>query len=149
MTANGSNRNRLKKSVLKGDMSMKANVSLIMVLLACTALVFVGCGSSGSEVDEAKPISEVKAEADKMSVEQLKDIAMEYKKAIEAKQPEIEKLMQQLKEIPITQALGEEAKSLKADLEKFNSSLQALEERFDVYYKKLVELKADVTSLKL
>ena len=129
---------------------MKVNVSLIMVLLACTALVFVGCGSkSGSDVDETKPISEVKAEAEKMSVEQLKDIAMEYKKAIEAKQPEIEKLVQQLKEIPIAEKLGEEAKSLTADIEQLNSSYQALKERFDVYYKKLVELKADVTSLKL
>ena len=57
--------------------------------------------------------------------------------------------MEQIKAIPITEALGEEAKSLKADLEELNSSLKALKERFDVYYNKLVELKADVSSLKL
>ena len=128
---------------------MKANVSLIMVLLVCAMLIFSGCGSSGSEVDETKPISEVKAEAEKMSVEQLKDIAMEYKKAIEAKQPEIVKLMEQFKEIPITEKLGEEAKALTADIDKLNSSVKAMKDRFDVYYNKLVELKADVTSLKL
>ena len=128
---------------------MKTNVSFIaIVLTVCAMLVFAGCGSK-SGADETKPLSEVKAEAEKMSVEQLKDIAMEYKKAIEAKQPEIDKLMEQIKAIPITEALGEEAKSLKADLEELNSSLKALKGRFDVYYNKLVELKADVSSLKL
>ena len=128
---------------------MKTNVSFIAaILMLCTALILAGCGSK-SEADETKPLSEVKAEAEKMSVEQLKDIAMQYKKAIEAKQPEVEKLMQQLAEIPITEKLGEEAKSLTADIEQLNSSLKALKERFDVYYNKLIELKADVSSLKL
>jgi chromosome segregation ATPase len=128
---------------------MKANVSLIMVLLACTALVFVGCGSSGSEVDETKPISEVKAEAETMSVEQLKDIAMAYKEALEANKSEVKKLMEQLSNIPVAQQLGEEFKSLQTDIAQLNDSYKALKERFDVYYNKLVELKADVTNLKL
>jgi chromosome segregation ATPase len=127
---------------------MKTNVSLVAVLLACTLLSFVGCGSK-SEVDETKPLAEVKAEAEKMTVEQLKDVAMKYKEAIEAKQPEIKKLMEQLSDIPITEKLGEEAKSLTADLEQLNSSLKSLRERFDIYYNKLVELKADVSGLKL
>ena len=128
---------------------MKTSVSFIAVLLmVCAILVFAGCGSK-SEVDETKPLSEVKAEAETMTVEQLKDTAMQYKKAIEAKQPEIDKLMEQLKAVPITEALGDEAKSLKTDVEQLNSSLKALKERFDVYYNKLVELKADVSNLKL
>lgn len=128
---------------------MKTNVSFIAVLLmVCAMLVFAGCGSK-SGVDETKPLSEVKSEAETMTVEQLKDIAMKYKKAIEAKQPEIDKLMEQIKAIPIAEALGDEAKSLKADVEQLNSSLKGLKERFDVYYNKLIELKADVSNLKL
>jgi chromosome segregation ATPase len=127
---------------------MKTNVSIVALLLACTLLFFVGCGSK-SDVDETRPLSEVKSEAETMTVEQLKDIAMKYKKAIEAKQPEINKLMEQLKAVPLTKALGEEAKTLKADIEQLNSSLKSLRERFDIYYNKLVELKADVSGLTL
>jgi len=127
---------------------MKTNVSIVALLLACTVLFFVGCGSK-SDVDETKPLSEVKAEAETMTVEQLKEVAMKYKKAIEAKQPEINKLMEQLKAVPLTEALGEEAKALKADIEELNSSLKSLRERFNIYYNKLVELKADVSGLTL
>ena len=129
---------------------MKTRGIFYTMLLACTLLIMVGCGSkSGSGVDETKPISEVKAEAETMSVEQLKEIALKYKKAIEAKQPEIDKILEQIKAIPIAEALGEEAKSLKTEADQLTKSLSALKERFQVYYDKLVELKADVSALTL
>jgi uncharacterized coiled-coil DUF342 family protein len=127
---------------------MKTRGIFYTVLLACTLLMLVGCGSK-SGVDETKPISEVKAEAETMSVEQLKEIALKYKKAIEAKQPEIDKILEQIKAIPLTEALGEEAKSLKAEVDELTSTVNALRERFQVYYDKLVELKADVSALTL
>ena len=119
-----------------------------VVLPVCALFILTGCGSK-SGVDESKPLSEVKAEAETMSVAQLKDTAQKYKDAITAKQPEIEKITAQLKAIPITETLGEEAKSLKADLEQLSSSLNSLKERFNIYYNKLVESKADVSDLQL
>jgi len=49
-----------------------------------------GCGK---KADEDKPIGEVKAEADKMSIDELRDIALKYKDAILAKQSEIDKVV--------------------------------------------------------
>ena len=109
-------------------------------------LMLVGCGS---KADENKPMSEVKAEAETMSVEKLKATALAYKQAIEAKKPELEKITAKLKEIPLAEALGQEANSLKSDIEELNKSIGALKERFGVYYGKLKELKADVSDLTL
>ena len=52
-----------------------------------------------------------------------------------------------LKEIPLTEAMGQEAKSLKSDIDTLNKSVQSLKERFNVYYGKLKDLKADVSDL--
>ena len=120
-----------------------------MMLTALLMLTVAGCGSKSGDVDTEKPVSEVKAEANTMTVDQLKATAIKYRDAIKAKEPEIQKLMDQIKEIPLTEALGEEAKKLKADLEELKTSLDTLKEHFQVYYDKLVELKADVTGLTL
>jgi len=74
---------------------------------------------------------------------------MDYKKAIEAKNPEVEKLTEELKEIPIADALGDDAKSLKAEIETLNKAIQALKERYNVYFEKLKEQNADVSDLTL
>ena len=125
---------------------MKTKLLLCIGLSAVAMLMLGGCGS---KADENKPMSDVKAEAETMSVEKLKATALAYKKAIEAKRPELEKITAKLKEIPIADALGQEAKSLKSDIDELNQSVGALKERFDVYYGKLKELKADVSDLTL
>ena len=125
---------------------MKTKLLLCVGLSAVLLLMLAGCGS---KADENKPMSDVKAEAETMSVEKLKAAALAYKKAIEAKKPELEKITAKLKAIPIPDALGQEAKSLKSDIDELNKSVQALRERFDVYYGKLKELKADVSDLTL
>jgi len=78
-------------------------------LLAFCLAALLGCGK---KADENKPVSEVKAEADKMSVDKLRSMAVKYKDAIVAKQDEIEKFTGKLKDIPITEKLGTEAKGL-------------------------------------
>ncbi len=65
-------------------------------------------GCSGS-VDEKKPLSEVKAEAQKMSVKELQSMIDKYKAALETKKGEMDVLKDKIKEIPLTQLLGEEA----------------------------------------
>jgi molecular chaperone GrpE (heat shock protein) len=115
-------------------------------LLVASLLVIVGCAK---KADEDRPISEVKAEAEKMNATDLRAMAMQYKKALDAKKGDIEKLTAQLKEIPVAEMLGEKAKTLKADMEKLQKSMSALQERFKVYYDKLKEKGGDLSGLEI
>lgn len=126
---------------------MKVKLFLFSVVLSAAAMLLLsGCGS---KADENKPMSDVKAESETMSVEKLRATAMAYKETIEAKRGELEKITAKLGEIPLAEVLGQEAKSLKSDFEKLNESVGALTERFGVYHGKLKELKADVSDLAL
>ena len=116
----------------------------IYLFLITSMLVLPGCGK---KADENKPMSEVKAEAEQMSVEKLKSMAMSYQDAITAKKGELEKLAGKLKDIPVTEVMGKEAKALKADIEALNKSLSALQERFTVYYNALKEKGGDLSGL--
>ena len=115
-------------------------------LLVLCSIALLGCGS---KADENKPMSEVKAEAEKMDTSGLRAMAMDYKEAITAKNGEVDKITAKLKEIPLTEMLGEEAKGLKADIEDLNKSVSALRERFDVYYEKLKEKGGDTSGLQI
>ena len=116
-------------------------------LLAVWALAIGGCGSK--KADEKKPLSEVKAEAEKMDVGQLRNMAMTYKEAIVAKKVDLDKVAAKLKEIPVTELLGEKAKNLKTDIENLNKAVNALKERFEVYYQKLKEKSGNLSGLEL
>lgn len=114
--------------------------------LVMCSLAVLGCSQ---KADEEKPMSEVKAEAEKMNTDELRTVAMKYKEAITAKTGELERINAKLKEIPVTEMLGEQAKGLKADIEDLNKSISALKERFDVYYLKLKEQGGDTTGLQI
>jgi len=118
-------------------------ITLWCLLAVCLSAV-AGCGK---KADENKPISEVEAEAEKMSVDKLKSMAMEYKDAISAKKEEIEKVTGELKNIPIAEMLGDEAKELKAEIENLTKTASALNERFQIYYQKLKEKGGDLSGL--
>ena len=98
-------------------------------------------------VEVAKPVADVQAQAKTMSVEDLKAAALKYKEAILAKQAELEKVVAKVKEIPITEALGQEAKTLKTDLSNIEASLKAMKDRYQVYYDTLKEKGGDLTGL--
>jgi chromosome segregation ATPase len=108
------------------------------------SLMLLGCGK---KADESKSISDVKAEAEQMSVEKLRSMAVEYQEAIAAKKGELEKLAAKLKDIPLTDLMSEEAKGLKADIDELNKSVSALQERFKVYYNALKEKGGDLSGL--
>jgi len=118
----------------------------LYILIAGCLLGFTGCGK---KADTDKPIADVQAEADKMNAEQLRAKAMEYKDAIVAKKAEIEKVAARLKEIPITQQMGEEAKGLQTDIANLSKTLTSLTERFQVYYNKLKETGGSVSGLEI
>jgi hypothetical protein len=110
-------------------------------------LSFAGCG--GKKADETKPLSEVKAEAEKMGAPDLRSMAMAYKEAIAAKKADVDKLAAKVAEVPVTEMLGEEAKKLKADMENVSKSVSALTERFQVYYDQLKVKGGDTSGLEL
>jgi uncharacterized coiled-coil DUF342 family protein len=116
------------------------------VLLSLCLASFFGCGKSA---DEEKPLSEAKAEAEKMSTQELRATAVKYKDSIVAKSQELEKVMATLKDIPATEQLGEEASELKTEIEQLRNSVSALKQRFEVYYEKLKEKGGDVSGLEL
>lgn len=115
-----------------------------MVVLLAVSLF--GCGK---KADENKPMADVKAEAEKMSVAKLRTTAKAYYDAIMAKQEDIDKTMAKLKEVPLTQAMGEETASLKADVDALTKSISNLKARFQVYYDKLAEKGGDTSGLEL
>ena len=126
---------------------MKATSNIILCLfLAVCLLTAVGCGK---KADENKPISEVKTEAETMSTDDLRAAAISYKEAITAKNEEVEKIAAKLKDIPVAEMLGEEAKGLKADMENLKNSVSALQERFSIYYDKIKEKGADLSGLEI
>jgi hypothetical protein len=100
-----------------------------------------------AEVDLEKPISELQAEAKTMNVESLKATALKYKEAILGQQDRIEALSAKIKEIPMMEALGQEAKSLKTELEDLGTTLTSLKDRFQVYYDTVKEKGGDVSGL--
>jgi len=118
----------------------------VFCFLVVCSLTLLGCGK---KADENKSISEVKAETEQMSVEKLRSMAMNYKEALMAKKGEVEKLASQLKDIPLTELMGEEAKGLKADIDALNKSMSALQERFSVYYEALKEKGGDLSGLEI
>ncbi|NQU94886.1 MAG: hypothetical protein HQ549_01470 [Candidatus Omnitrophica bacterium] len=102
----------------------------IILPIVLMSFILTGCGGG---VSENKPISEVKAEAKTMSLDQLKATVAKYKAAIESKKAEIDKLTAAIRKIPVTQMLGDEAKKLKGDIQNVSISVKALTERLNVY----------------
>jgi len=122
----------------------------VTLLLCAGLLALVGCKSKSggaAKVDETRPIAEVKAEAEKMDAAQLRATALDYQKAIQAKEPEVQKLADQIKAIPLTELMGEKATTLKADMEKLSKSIAALKERMQVYVDQLKARNGDLTGL--
>jgi hypothetical protein len=132
-------------------------------LIAASGLALVGCAKkvdkappakttptgAGAPVtaDAEKPIAEVQAQAQTMSVADLRSTAVQYQQAISAQQVDLQKVLAQVKEIPITGVLGEKAKALKTEAQKIESTVKALTDRFQVYYSKLKEKGGDVSGL--
>jgi hypothetical protein len=143
-------------------MSVRTYLTL-SCLIAVSALAIVGCAKKGEKAppaktttteagvtvtaDAEKPLADVQAQAQTMSVANLRSTAVQYQQAISAKQVDLQKVWTQVKEIPITEALGDKAKALKTEALKIESTVKALTERFQVYYNKLKEKGGDLSGL--
>lgn len=150
---------------------MNKKMMLVVAIMAMCSLVFVGCGKKTDQnttTGETKTASEavkttaeavkvnftdavdkIKAELPDMNVEQLQSAAVKYKDELLSKKVEVDKLTQQLKEIPVTEMLGDKAKQLKSDVDAVTTSVKNLKERFDLYYNELKQRGADLSGLEI
>ncbi len=89
----------------------------------------------------AAPIDTVKAEvAGNSNIEMLKAKATEYKNAITVKKEELTKEIAKLKEIPITEQLGANAKTIQSNIQNLTKIVSDLTDKFQLYNNKIKEL---------
>lgn len=111
---------------------------LIIALVSAFVLISIltACGSK-STVDENKPIAEVEAEARKLDTAQLQKEIDAHKAAITDKESDIEEIQAQLREIPLSEMLGDKAKDLKNKGEHLSVSMDKLNKRLQIYANEL------------
>ena len=110
--------------------------------LAMVALLS-GCGgsSSNSSIDENKPVSQIAADANKMTQADLQKMVDKYNAAIAAKGKELEALTAKIKAIPLTDLMGDKAKTLKGEMSAVTASMGKLKDQLAVYTKELAAKK--------
>jgi hypothetical protein len=108
----------------------KGLLSLVVVA------VLSGCGGSGG-IDENKPIDQVAAEAAEMSKEKLQGVVAEYEGLISEKAEQLKGLEAQIKDLSISELMGEKAKTIKEDTKTLSTSLSKLKDQMEVYAKQL------------
>lgn len=99
------------------------------------------------DIDLDKTVEDLKAEAAKMSVDDLRAVAVKYKEAIEKKQVDIDAVAEKLKAIPMTEKLGTEAQDLTKELKTLTESLKPLTERLSVYVDAIKVKGGDLSGL--
>ena len=125
---------------------MKTRSFLLLCLLAALALVVIGCGK---KADENKSISQVQAEASKMSVDQLRAAALECKNALMAKKGELSKLEEKVKMLTSDKIISGEGQKLTTDIQSAGKSIVDLTGRLKIYVDKIKEKGGDVSGLNL
>jgi hypothetical protein len=76
-----------------------------------------------------------------MTQADLQKMVTKYEGAIAEKGKELEALTAKVKEIPLTELMGEKAKALKADVSKITTSMGKLKDQMAVYAKELAAKK--------
>lgn len=118
----------------------KAKKITLCALLVVSLFAFTGCGKK--KADPNKPVDQVKAEADKMDAKQLQQMVDSYQEALNAKKVDVEKIVADLKKVPLTEMAGDKAKAFTANIDSVNKTIAALNERMKIYADKLAEKSA-------
>ena len=95
----------------------------------------------------AVPIEQVKKDIAELDVENLKEKANAYKLKIDSTKQEIEKLMQKLKDIPLTEQMNQEAKEIQGEITELSAAMEALSDRFDLYLDAIKEKSGDIKEM--
>lgn len=104
-------------------------MSLIVAALAL-GLFVAGCGQ---KVDENKTPEQIKQEVAKMDTAQIQKQIDAYSDAIKAKTAELQAETDKLAKIPLTQMLGDEAKSQQAKIAESTKALDKLKASLEAY----------------
>ena len=108
---------------------MKKMIALLLAALMICAM-FTGCGE---KADENKTPEQIKSEVASWDAARIEKQIEVYKKAIEEKSKELAKVMDQIKEIPLQEQLGEKAKDLRAQADEIGKSLGKLKDNMAAY----------------
>ena len=101
------------------------------------------------DIDLDKTVSDLKAEAAKMDVKTLTEVALKYKDAILEKQGQLDGLIQKLKAVPMTEKLGADAQGMTTEIKALTDAIAPLTERFGVYVDAIKAKGGDVKNLTL
>jgi hypothetical protein len=99
--------------------------------------------------DASKSLDQVKADASKMDLAQLTTAAMACKEVYTAKQLDLAKVAEQLKNIPLTEKLGTEAQQLTGEAKNLQDACNNIQAQLAVYLDKLKGMGADTTSMQV
>ena len=102
---------------------------IIFASLVVLAMVLSGCGKKGvpaGAADENRPVAEVKAEADLMTVDQLKEMATKYLAAIEGKNAELNAMMTKLSDSSKAGSISKDFMQIKTDITTITGSLTSV-----------------------
>jgi Skp family chaperone for outer membrane proteins len=126
--------------VLAGKGGFMKKVYGLLAGLMIVAML-TGCGGSSTTIDENKPVSQIAADASKMGKAELQTMVTKYDAAIAEKSQELAALQAKVKEIPLTELMGDKAKALKADISKITASMSKLKDQAAAYAKELAAKK--------
>jgi hypothetical protein len=99
--------------------------------------------------DASKSLDQVKAEVAKMDVKQLTAIATACKEALMAKEVDLAKITEQLKNIPMAEKMGAEAQKLTGEAKTIQEAVTNIQAQLAVYVGKLKELNADTSAFQV
>lgn len=118
--------------------------SFVILMIAVSAAT--GCGK---KADAHKPVQQVRAEAEKMSVSDLQKTARAYAEAVRAKKSELAKVTEDLKKLSPKDLLSEKSKTIKDKASALGDEIGELTGRYEIYARKFTEKGGDVTKIKI
>jgi len=122
--------------------------NLAVIVGMCALIGFGGCAK---KVDENKPLDQVREEAAKMGVDDLRAMAEKYKAAIEDKAVALKEQSAKIKDAAGDLLKGDtgELAKVKEKVNELSAKVQALTERLNVYIEELKKKGADVSGLSI
>ncbi len=117
-------------------------------ILMVVSLLLAGCGKKKEAPEGTQSLSDLKAAAEKMSVQDLRDMAMKYKNLITAAMGDQEKLEASIKNLSAEDML-KKAPEIEAQINKIKSEISDLKERLQIYIDQLKAKGEAVTGLEL
>jgi len=121
---------------------MRRFLSILSLLFICFSL---GCAE---KLNVNRPIAEVKAEAQEMSLAQLEKAALTYGKEIRGRYNKMEKVKYELKGLAPRDVLGAKGKEVKERYNKMSDEVKIFMEHYGVYARKYQELGGNTADIK-